>query len=499
MFIEKSLLFSSIPSRVSPIITDIVNYLLQHNARVYAVGGAVRDFLLHLPIHDLDIEVHGLTSDQLETILATFGSVHYDGKSFGVFRVSNIDIGSFPIDWSLPRRDSAGRKPVVEVDPTMNITDALKRRDLTMNAMAVDLATGELIDPFGGHADLKNKILATPDPTFFVQDPLRFYRVMQFIGRFEMRPNAELDNVCKSMDISAISVERIHAEFDKLVMLSKRPSLGIYWLKDIGRLQEILPKLAATIGIEQEKSWHPEGDVFEHTMQALDGAVYRCSLDTKILPEFSLETSGEIRAAHGEQSRTIGNCNIDRRLLCYAALCHDLGKVTTTRIIDGRLRSLGHDSAGVAPARALCKRLTGNKKLIDQVALLVRHHMAPGHFVSQHATAKAYKKLAKVLAPDLNLFILSELAYADKLGRNPKKHAPLSGPLPAIDEFIARAKEYGVLYEPEKPILTGADLMPLGLQGPALGRALEKVYEYQIEQKNPTKETLLRYVQRMIK
>jgi tRNA nucleotidyltransferase (CCA-adding enzyme) len=466
--------------------------LLQHNARVYAVGGAVRDFLLHLPIHDLDIEVHGLTSDQLETILATFGSVHYDGKSFGVFRVSNINIGSFPIDWSLPRRDSAGRKPVVEVDPTMNITDALKRRDLTMNAMAVDLATGELIDPFGGHVDLKNKILATPDPTFFVQDPLRFYRVMQFIGRFEMRPNAELDNVCKSMDISAISVERIHAEFDKLVMLSNRPSWGIYWLKDIGRLQEILPELAATIGIQQEKSWHPEGDVFEHSMQALDAAVARFPLLCHPEPvSGSPAISDEILAFAGNDTV--------KKLLCYAALCHDLGKVTTTRIIDGRLRSLGHDSAGVAPARALCKRLTGNKKLIDQVALLVRHHMAPGHFVSQHATAKAYKKLAKVLAPDLNLFILAQLAYADKLGRNPKKHAPLSGPLPAIDEFIAHALEYGVLYEPEKPLLTGADLMPLGLEGPALGRALEKVYEYQIEQMRPTKETLLRYVQRMIK
>ncbi len=451
--------------KVLPIIKDIVNSLLQNNARVYAVGGAVRDLLLELPVHDLDIELHGITSDQLEKILSQFGTVHYDGKSFGVFRVDGLDV-----DWSLPRRDSSGRKPVVEVDPTMTITEALKRRDLTMNAMAVDLATGQLIDPFGGHNDLKNKILATPDREFFVQDPLRFYRVMQFIGRFEMRPDHELDAVCKSMDISAISIERIHAEFDKLVMLSKRPSLGIYWLKDIGRLQEVLPELAATIGIQQEPTWHPEGDVFEHSMQAFDGAAARRGVD-------------------------IGT----HKLLCYAALCHDLGKVTTTKIIDGRLRSLGHDAAGVAPTRALCKRLTGNKKLIEHVALLVRHHMAPGQFVSQNATAKAYKKLAKVLAPDLNLFLLAQLAYADKLGRNPEKYIPLSGPLPVMDEFIKRAQEYGVLYEPEKAYITGADLMPLGFEGPALGRALEKVYDYQIEQKSPTKETLLRYVQRMVK
>lgn len=444
-------------------MTDIVNHLLQQHASVYAVGGAVRDLLLGLPIHDLDIEVHGITSDQLEKILSAFGRVHYDGKSFGVFR-----IGGLPVDWSLPRRDSFGRKPLVEVDPSMTISEALKRRDVTMNAMAVALATGELIDPFGGYADVKNRVLATPDPTFFVQDPLRFYRVMQFVARFDMRPNTELNRVCASMDISTISAERIHAEFDKLCMLSKRPSLGIYWLKDIGRLHEVLPELAATVGIEQEPAWHPEGDVFEHSMQALDGAAAR-DLD---------------RAA--------------RKVLCYAALCHDLGKVTTTRRIDGRLRSLGHEQAGVAPARALCKRLTGSKTVVEQVALLVRHHMAPGHFVMNHAQPKAYKKLAKVLAPDVNLYMLSELAYADKLGRNPARTGPLTGPLPIIDEFIQRAREYGVLYEPEKPILTGADLMPLGFQGAALGRALDRVYEYQITQQSPNKETLLRYVQRMI-
>ncbi len=452
-------------TRVLPIINDIVNCLLHKHARVYIVGGAVRDLLLQLPIHDLDIEIHGISSEALEKILSDFGTVHYDGKSFGVFRINSL-----PVDWSLPRRDSSGRKPVVEVDPTMDITQALKRRDLTMNAMAIDLATGELIDPFDGYADLQNKVLATPDQDFFVQDPLRFYRVMQFISRFEMQPNHELNGICASMDISAVSIERIHAEFDKLFTLSKRPSLGIYWLKNIGRIKEVLPELAATIGIEQEPSWHPEGDVFEHTMQALDGAAALPDADP-----------------------------IMHKLLCYAALCHDLGKVTTTQIINGRLRSLGHEQAGVAPARALCKRLTGNKKLQDQIVLLVRHHMAPAQFVSQNATAKAYKKLAKALEPDLNLYILAQLAYVDKLGRNPARCGPLIGTLPVIDQFLARAQEYGVLYGPEKQMVTGADLIPLGFEGPALGRALGKVYEYQIEQKNPSKETLLRYVQRMLK
>lgn len=452
-------MFAYLPSQVLPKIDQIVNFLIASGARVYVVGGAVRDVLLQLPVHDIDIEVHALTPEQLEKILSQFGAVHFDGKSFGVFRINGV-----PIDWALPRRDSSGRKPVVQVDPNMDIASALRRRDLTMNAMAVDLATGELVDPFGGIKDLKNKVLATPDPDFFIQDPLRFYRVMQFIARFGMQPTDELNALCKTMDISAISAERIHAEFDKLVMLSNRPSLGIRWLQQIDRLKEVLPELHVTVGIPQEKDWHPEGDVFEHTMQAMDAATQRPVND--------------------------------RRLLVFAALCHDLGKVTTTKIKDGRWRSFNHEAAGVEPAERLCKHITGNKKIICLVKFLVKYHMSPGQFVSQQATAKAYKKLASILAPDLNLYFLAQLAYADKLGRNPDRYFPLQGDLPVMDQFMKHAEEYGVLHAPEKPLISGSDLMPLGFSGPALGKVLSDAYAYQIEQQNPTRETILRYVQR---
>lgn len=468
MFIEKSSLLSSLPEKVLPTIIEIVNLLHAHHARLYVVGGAVRDYLLGLSVNDIDIEIHDITPERLEEILARFGSVHYDGKSFGVLRV-----GSLPVDWSLPRKDSSGRKPLVEIDPFMDITQALKRRDLTMNAMAIDLVDGTLIDPFGGQKDLKDGVLATPDPMFFVQDPLRFYRVMQFIGRFSLYPNTELQDLCKHMDVSQVSVERIHAECDKLITLSAQPSRGFRWLRDIDRLKELFPELADTIGVPQEHSWHPEGDVFEHSMQAVDAATRRPCEDAP------------------------SAC--DRRLLIYAALCHDLGKVTTTKMIAGRWRSLGHDIAGVEPARALMKRFTGIKKLIDLVAVLVRHHMAPGHYVSQGAHAKAYKRLAAELAPDLNLYVLAQLAYADKLGRNPAKLKPLDNVLPDIDEFMERARTYGVLYEPEKPLLSGHDIMALGHTGANIGKVVERAYAYQIEQEHPTKETVLRYVQHMLK
>ena len=179
-----------------PLLEDMLNAISSAGGRPYLVGGAVRDLLLGREIKDLDIEVHGLDSETLEKTLAKFAPINTVGKSFGVIRVTGLDI-----DWSLPRADSSGRKPQVEVDPNMDIVQALKRRDLTMNAMAIDLIDFDLIDPFGGIKDIKDRILRSPDTNFFVQDPLRFFRVMQFIGRFEMMPDDQLNEVCSTMSL----------------------------------------------------------------------------------------------------------------------------------------------------------------------------------------------------------------------------------------------------------------------------------------------------------
>ena len=123
------------------------------------------------------------------------------------------------------------------IDPHMNFADAFKRRDLTINAMGIDLKTFELIDPWHGLEDLKKGILRAPDAKLFIEDPLRLFRVMQFIGRFQMNPDKQLNEICAKMSLAGISTERIEAEFDKLFLKSKRPSLGIRWLQEIGRLQ----------------------------------------------------------------------------------------------------------------------------------------------------------------------------------------------------------------------------------------------------------------------
>ncbi len=249
------------------VIEKIIAALHAAGGIVLLVGGAVRDLLLDLPLKDLDIEVHHLEITTLQKILSQFGTVNSVGKAYGVLRINGIDV-----DWSLPRTDAQGRKPEVVVDPNMSFAQAFRRRDLTINAMGINVVTYELIDPFGGLYDLENKTLRAPDLEKFVEDPLRFYRVMQFVARFEFKPDADLNLICSRMNISEVSRERIEQEFKKALLLSHSPSLGFRWLNEVGRLQEILPELAVLRNVEQSPQWHPEGDVFEHTMQAIDAA-----------------------------------------------------------------------------------------------------------------------------------------------------------------------------------------------------------------------------------
>lgn len=231
---------SDVHNRLSKIVQkqkfvkEIFEMIFEKQGRVLLVGGAVRDLLLQRDCYDLDFEVYGINLDELQSILEHFGTVKLVGKSFGVLRLYNLDI-----DWSLPRKDSSGRHPIVHYDPDMSYEDAFIRRDLTINAMGIDMKSYELIDLFGGYQDLKNRLLKAPDVNFFTQDPLRFFRVMQFCSRFDMQVDQALSDVCKKMDITGVSTERIYQEFKKMFLLSERPAHGLRWLDAIGRFQEL--------------------------------------------------------------------------------------------------------------------------------------------------------------------------------------------------------------------------------------------------------------------
>jgi tRNA nucleotidyltransferase (CCA-adding enzyme) len=304
--------------------------------------------------------------------------------------------------------------------------------------------------------------LRTPDGHFFVEDPLRFYRVMQFIGRFEMQPDVQLNEICAHMNLEGVSKERMSDEFEKLLLKSARPSLGLRWLADIGRLQELLPELGALVGVVQDLGWHPEGDAFEHTMQAIDAAA-----------QFEYKDAQE------------------KLVVMLAALCHDLGKVDTTTCVDGHWLSYGHAQESAKIAKKFLPRIIIKKDLIPAIVRLVEHHMHPLLFNNDNAGQAAYKRLAKKLAPDVTLDMLAQLARADKRARNSQPGFPLSeDPDDGINLFIERAHKAFVLHQPEPALLHGRDFLDVVAPGPLLGKLVDRSYTLQIEQNIQDKEKL---------
>lgn len=208
----------------------------RNGGRGLLVGGCVRDFLLGLPIKDYDLEVYGLSPDRVEKILRTRGKVSYVGAQFGVFKVG----GFFPpLDVSLPRQETLTGKGhrdfSVDLLPHLSFKEASQRRDLTINSIGYDPLTQEILDPFGGQEDLKDKRLRATNSDHFSEDPLRGLRVAQFAARFSMKPDEELKNLCSRLDLSSLSGERLWGEWEKLFRLSPDPTPGIQFLFETGQ------------------------------------------------------------------------------------------------------------------------------------------------------------------------------------------------------------------------------------------------------------------------
>ena len=457
--------FISLCKQVKPILEEII----KNGGRPYLVGGIVRDLVLNKSLKDTDVEIHKISLEDLERILKKIGIVRLVGKQFGVLRIDHLDV-----DWSIPRRDSKGRKPNVEFDSTMTIEEACKRRDLTMNAMAIDLSFVcqhfmeiekdpkilTIIDPYGGLTDMQKNIMRAVDRHLFTEDPLRFFRVMQFVGRFEMQPDDELNEICRKMVLNdfeqgiSISKERIYEEIRKLLLKSVHPSLGFRWLQQIGRLEEIFPELYALTKTPQRSDHHPEGNVFEHTMQALDAAA---------------QFDGYEKVDTGDE----------KFLIELAMLCHDLGKPQTT---DDLLKSKGHAEAGLAPSKLFLRRFIDSSFLIAAVCKLVKYHILPFEFVKTGVSDKAYKRLAAKLAPETTLRHLAIIALCDLSGRNPASPNPVKWRDDVFKPFLERALKAEVANGPEEPFLLGRHLINEINPGPQMGELLKMAYEIQIEE-----------------
>ena len=425
-------------------IARLVN---RHGGRALVVGGFVRDRLLGRLSKDLDVEVFGIPEERLRTVLGELGRVEVVGQAFAVYKLGDVDV-------ALPRRESKtgrGHKGfTVSGDPDMTPAEAARRRDFTINAISWDPLTDEYVDPVNGRDDLARRVLRVVDPDTFADDSLRVLRALQLAARFALTVDADTKAICQRIALDDLPPERIWGEFEKLLLLADRPSMGFALARELGVTAELWPEIHRLIGCPQEPEWHPEGDVWVHTLMVIDRARQQ-------------------------------NVDLDRARLAsvmLGAVCHDLGKPATTALVDGRIRSLGHEEAGVEPATRLLDRL--NVHSLDgfdvraQVLGLTAHHLKPGAFykVREELTDGAFRRLA--LKVDMEL--LARLAKADCFGRAGDFDCS------AMDWFLDRARALGVEHKPPPPMLMGRHLLELGVEpGPGMGEVLKAVYEMQLD------------------
>lgn len=449
---------SEIPVRV----LEFAKSIRAAGGRALLVGGCVRDMLMGTQPKDWDLEVYGIEPGKLREMLDHFGSVNVVGEAFTVYKLGH------DIDVSMPRRERKSgrghRAFVIEGDPAMTIEEATRRRDFTINAILQDPLNEQIIDPFGGQEDLDRKTLRAVAPETFVEDSLRVLRAAQFAARFEFEIEPETLKLCRNIDLSDLASERTWGEMEKLLLRAKRPSVGLRYLRELGALEQLFPEINALIDVPQNREWHPEGDVFVHTLLVVDRA-------HELIEDLP----------YAKQVTTM-----------LAALAHDFGKPATTEFIEGRVRSRGHEEAGVAPTETFLDRL--NLHTLDgydvrgQVLALVREHLKPGEFYKKREAVGdgAFRRLARKCELDL----LYRVAKADSLGRN-AEWVPRDKwyGAEAQEWFIKRAKELEVEQRAPAPILLGRHLLEMGLApGPKMGEIMRAVYEMQLDNRVRTLE-----------
>ena len=432
----------------SALVLAIAAAVRDAGGRALIVGGWVRDRLLGVEAPDIDLEVFGLPVERLRSLLERFGRVDAVGASFQVFKLGDIDV-------SLPRRESKsgrGHKAFeVTGDPAMSYEDAARRRDFTINAISFDPLTEEYLDPFNGRADLERRVLRVVDQTRFADDSLRVLRALQFSARFDLTMEESSKTICRGIALDDLPAERIWGEFEKL-LFAPRPSIGLALGLELGVVERLFPELFALVGCPQEPEWHPEGDVWVHTLQVVDQA-----------------------------RKDIGDLPRGKQLaLMVGAVAHDLGKPATTAYIDGRIRSIDHEEQGVAPATTFLDRLNLNS--IDgydvraQVLAITAQHLKPGMWFK--AQTKVGDGAFRRLAQKADLELLGRITRADCNGRFPGVF-DCDG---MVDWFLGRARALGVEHRAPQPILLGRHLVDLGVKpGPRMGDILKAVYEQQLD------------------
>jgi len=453
--------------KLPKILMTISSILQSRGAKAIVVGGSVRDYYLQLPIKDYDIEVFGLGSlTELESILSEFGSVNLVGKSFGVLK---FKYGGDEYDFSFPRREqkvSDGHRGfAVAVDGDMDFKEAALRRDFTINAMGYDISKSLFLDPYGGLDDMRQRVLRHINDSTFIEDPLRVYRAVQFCARFDYVLADSSFGLCSEMVsndlLEELPKERVYIEWEKLLLKAQRPSIGLELFYRLGVLR-YFPELEALIGVPQSPKWHPEGDVWIHTLLSVDA-----------------------------MAKQLGDDERQKIIYMLAILCHDMGKATTTTIDDdNNIKSIGHEHAGVSIAKLFISRLTNDQSMIEAILPLVEHHLKPSQFYRAGSSDKAIRRLAtKVSIEDLVI-----VAKADFLGRTTDEAR--QGIYRAGEWLLKRSKQLSVEKSPLEYLLRGRDLIELGLKpSPKFGKILDEIYELQLDGTIDSREEAIEYIE----
>ena len=447
--------------------SEIINAIVQIGGTPFMVGGCVRDTFLGESPKDIDIEVYGVSYDALNGVLERFGKTDLIGVSFGIIKLKTFAGEEY--DFSLPRLDSKngiGHKGfTVEVNKDLSLKEASARRDFTINSMSINMVTGELVDYYDGKNNLRCGLLK-PTSKAFSEDPLRILRGFQFSARFNMHPSGDLITMAEECirEFHQLPSSRIWVEWEKWIHKGTHYSKSLEYLYYI--LPSVYPNIAALDGIDQDPEWHPEGDVLTHTGFVLDYMGRYCRAN----------------AIEGDR----------RAILILAALCHDFGKLTHTKIEDGRIKSKGHEGASEPLSREFLAQIGCPHRFIEPIIGLVINHMAAYGRQSEKSVRKLAFRLSNYNTCIADLAILIE---ADKSGRPP---LPQGQPESVAEMLQLSAKECCKLNKPA-PLISGGAIMAEGYEGPMIGKIQKRLYEMQLNGSFTTPQQGLSKIKSFIK
>lgn len=407
---------------------ELAKKIQKINGCLYVVGGAVRDFFIYnKPIEEnsnIDIEILGISPTQLEEILNSFGRWKLVGTLYKVYLIENLEI-------TLPR-DGDG------FNPALNIETSILNRDLTINSLYYNPLTEKTIDLYNGKSDLKNKTLQYIDRDTFLKDPLRLFRTIELAGRLDFKLSKDLKKLISTNFhlIQKIPRERIMGELEKILLNHKKPSKTFRLLDEVGGVAVLFPNLYRSKKVIQDKIFHPEGDVFTHTLMTLD-ILKPCD-------------------------RTID--------LMIALLFHDIGKNLTQNI-----RFKGHTKVSRDMFLDLIDKFTNNKKMISSASNLIFYHATPLILMLNN---KVNKITIRKLAVQINIPKLLKVYRADVLGRGQLDNSE------ELDNIQKINSIYHEIKDDLTPLVNGNHLLSWGYKsGKEFKKILNYLYRLQLEEK----------------